>query len=121
MLMNKTGEARKDIQMKKQILAALAAAGILSSATSAWANSVVVTEKNSHFTSTSLDIKIGDTVQFRNEDTIYHDVFSLSDNATFDLGSYGPGEIRTVKFNKPGKVLVECAIHRGEKMTLQVK
>lgn len=107
--------------MQKHIFAALAAAGILSSATSAWASSHVVSEKNTQFNSMSLSITVGDTVQFRNEDTVYHDVFSLSENATFDLGSYGPGEIRTVKFDKPGKVLVECAVHRDEKMSIQVK
>jgi len=106
--------------MQKQTITALAMAGILFWATDAWAGSHVVSEKNKMFSTPTINIKVGDTVEFRNEDTAYHNVFSLSDNATFDLGSYGPAEIRTMKFNTPGKVLVECAIHRGERMTIQV-
>lgn len=106
--------------MQKRMIAALAMAGILSWTTTAWAGSHVVSEKNKVFDTTMLKIKVGDTVQFRNQDTVYHNVFSLSDNATFDLGSYGPGEIRTMNFDKPGKILVECAIHKNENMSIQV-
>lgn len=107
--------------MQKRMIAALAMAGILSWTTTAWASSHVVSEKNKMFSTSSLKIKVGDTVQFRNDDTVYHNIFSLSDVMSFDLGNYGPSEIRTVKFDKPGRVYVECAVHHNEKLSIEVQ
>ena len=58
-----------------------------------------------------LQIKSGDTIRFKNEDPFFHNIFSLSDLKTFDLGSFPKGEFKEVIFNKPGVVEVECAIH----------
>ncbi len=107
--------------MQKRLFAALAMAGSLCWTTAAWASNHLVSEKNKQFSSSSLKIKTGDTVEFRNEDTVYHNVFSLSDALTFDLGNYGPSEVRKVTFTKPGKVMVECAVHRDEKMSIEVQ
>lgn len=107
--------------MQKRMIAALAMVGSFSWTTTAWASNHVVSEKDKKFSTSSLSIKIGDTVEFRNEDTVYHNVFSLSDVTTFDLGSYGPGERRKVNFNMPGKIMIECAVHRDEKMSIEVK
>src|SRR5207248_1536610 len=46
-----------------------------------------------------------------NEDDVFHNVFSLSSAATFDLGRYPKGESRSVEFNKTGTVHVFCHIH----------
>src|SRR5437868_9807763 len=59
----------------------------------------------------TLKIKAGDTIQFKNSDPYFHNVFSLSDTKLFDLGSYPQGQSRSITFDKPGKVEVECAIH----------
>jgi plastocyanin len=59
----------------------------------------------------AITIKAGDTIRFKNEDPFFHNIFSLSDLKTFDLGSFPKGESKTVVFDKPGKVEVECAIH----------
>jgi plastocyanin len=69
----------------------------------------------------TLKIKVGDTVRFRNMDPYFHNVFSLSDAQIFDLGSYPRGQSKAVKFLKPGKVLVECAIHPQMHMVVEVK
>lgn len=78
-------------------------------------------QKDKKFTEKKLDIKVGDTVKFTNEDPFFHNVFSLSDNKTFDLGSYPKGKSKSVTFDKPGKIDVECAIHPTMHMVIEVK
>lgn len=88
--------------------------------TAAQAAEYTLAQKNKAFTQKELKIKVGDRVKFVNNDSVYHNVFSLSDTQTFDLGTYGPGESRSLKFGKPGKVIVECAIHKNMMMTVDV-
>ncbi|MCI0508122.1 MAG: methylamine utilization protein [Gammaproteobacteria bacterium] len=66
-------------------------------------------------------IKQGDIIHFENQDPWFHNIFSLSDIKTFDLGSFPKGESRAVTFNKTGKVEIECAIHPGMFMEVEVK
>ena len=80
-----------------------------------------VGQKNKKFTVEQLDIQVGDSVKFTNNDPFFHNVFSLSDVLTFDLGSYPKNEHRTVTFDDPGTVEVECAIHPNMRMTIEVK
>ena len=47
-------------------------------------------------------VPAGGTVQFPNLDGIYHNVFSLSEKARFDLGLYRNGASRTMTFENPG-------------------
>ena len=53
----------------------------------------------------------GSFVDFPNADPFYHNVFSLSGAAAFDLGRYPEGQSRTQRFNKAGIVRVYCHIH----------
>jgi plastocyanin len=80
-----------------------------------------VLQKDKKFSQKSLTVKVGDTVSFRNEDPFMHNILSLSDTKTFDLGSYPQGQSRSVTFDKPGTVEVECAIHPEMKMVVEVK
>jgi plastocyanin len=70
---------------------------------------------------TTLKIKVGDEIEFKNVDPFFHNVFSLSDVKMFDLGSYPQGKSKTVKFDKAGKVEIECAIHPQMHMIVEVK
>jgi plastocyanin len=81
----------------------------------------VVGQKNKQFTTSKLTVKVGDTVKFLNEDPFQHNIFSLSEIATFDLGSYPKGESRGHTFTKLGVVEVECALHPNMRMTVEVK
>lgn len=92
----------------------------LSTGLSARATEYLVDQKEKNFSIAQLQIKVGDTVTFRNSDKFFHNVFSMSDNKTFDLGSYSQGKSKTVTFDKPGVVEVECAIHPNMKMTVEV-
>ena len=53
----------------------------------------------------------GSFVDFPNGDPFFHNVFSLSGAATFDLGRYREQEARAWRFNKAGLVKVFCHIH----------
>ena len=53
----------------------------------------------------------GSTVDFANDDAIFHNVFSLSRAATFDLGRYPRGESKSRRFDRPGVVKVFCHLH----------
>jgi len=56
-------------------------------------------------------VPLGSTVDFPNDDPIYHNVFSLSRARTFNLGRFPRGESRAVRFDKPGVIKVFCDIH----------
>jgi len=66
-------------------------------------------------------IKAGDTINFKNEDPFFHNIFSLSDLKTFDLGSYPAGESKAVVFDTPGEAEIECAIHPEMYLELTVE
>ena len=88
--------------------------------TSAQAAEHFVAQKNTHFSVGALKIKVGDTVHFKNDDPLFHNVFSLTDGHEFELGSYAQGQSRKMTFNKPGKIEIECAIHSTMKLTIEV-
>ncbi len=69
----------------------------------------------------AITIHVGDTIRFKNEDPFFHNIFSLSDLKTFDLGSFPKGQSKTVTFDKPGMAEVECAIHPEMYMEVTVK
>jgi plastocyanin len=58
-----------------------------------------------------LPVVVGTTVQFPNDDPVFHDVFSLSSAKAFDLQRYPQGASRNVQFSKAGVVEVFCHIH----------
>jgi hypothetical protein len=50
-------------------------------------------------------------VTFPNHDKIFHNVFSLSPTARFDLGLYKEGTAKSVEMKRAGEVDVYCNIH----------
>lgn len=70
---------------------------------------------------TTIDIKVGDTLRFKNNDPYNHDVYSASPEAEFDLGIYPKGQSKEVTFDKPGTIEVKCSIHDGMNLTVDVK
>jgi plastocyanin len=79
-----------------------------------------VTQADKKFSAAKLKVKVGEVVNFKNEDPFFHNIFSLSDAKTFDLGSYPKGQSKSVTFDKPGTVEVECSIHPAMKMLIEV-
>jgi plastocyanin len=68
-------------------------------------------QRNETFVPHVLAITAGTVVEFPNSDRFYHNVFSLSKAARFDLGRYAKGKSKSVRFDQPGIVRVFCEIH----------
>ena len=71
----------------------------------------VLNQRDERFVPHVLAITAGTIVDFPNSDRIYHNVFSLSKIARFDLGRYAAGHSNHVRFDRPGIVRVFCDIH----------
>lgn len=71
----------------------------------------VMRQKSERFMPHVLPVLAGSTVQFPNDDPIYHNVFSLSRARTFDLGRYARGASKSVLFSAPSVIQVFCHIH----------
>jgi plastocyanin len=71
----------------------------------------VLDQRNETFVPHLLAITTGTVVDFPNSDRIYHNVFSLSKPAKFDLGRYPVGHSKSIRFDRPGIVRVFCDIH----------
>jgi plastocyanin len=72
---------------------------------------VVMDQRNETFVPHLLAVTTGTIVDFPNGDPFYHNVFSLSKAARFDLGRYPSGKLKSVQFTRPGIVRVFCEIH----------
>lgn len=70
-----------------------------------------IAQRDERFVPHVLAVVQGATVDFPNDDDVYHNVFSLSDAATFDLGRYPKGSSRPWTFGRTGTVQVFCHIH----------
>lgn len=79
-----------------------------------------ILQENETFIPRVVAITRGSTVDFPNGDPFFHDVFSLSRSATFDLGSYPRGQTRSQQFRKAGLVKVYCHIHSHMSASIMV-
>lgn len=70
-----------------------------------------VRQRGRQFHPRLLLVPVGSSVQFPNDDTVDHNVFSLSPIASFDLGYFGAGVSRSTAFDRPGAVRIYCNIH----------
>lgn len=68
-------------------------------------------QQDTGFVPAALVVPVGSTVSFPNGDPFFHNVFSYSATARFDLGRYPRGETKEVTFDKPGIVKVYCEVH----------
>lgn len=98
----------------------LACIAIFGCAAPAFGADHVVSQSGKAFSVAALKAKVGDTISFRNEDPFVHNIFSLSEVQSFDLGTFAKGESRQVKLDKPGKIEVECAVHPEMKLVVEV-
>jgi plastocyanin len=72
---------------------------------------VVLDQRNLSFSPHVLAVRVGTTVDFPNNDRVFHNVFSFRDGKRFDLGMYPVGALRHVTFDKPGLSRIYCNIH----------
>jgi plastocyanin len=71
----------------------------------------VVVMKGKAFTPRVVAIPVGGTVQFPNEDPIFHNAFSVSGDNRFDMELYKRPKVGSFTFQHPGIVKVYCNIH----------
>src|SRR5262249_10460187 len=71
----------------------------------------VIEQRNKTFAPHLMAVPVGSTVAFPHFDSIYHNVFSVSQPSRFDLGMYKSGEARQMVFDKPGIIRLGCNIH----------
>jgi len=74
-------------------------------------NHFVMDQNKLSFSPHIMPIPVGSTVEFPNNDKVDHNVFSLSRISPFNLGSYKPGESKSVRFDKPGIIVLRCDVH----------
>jgi plastocyanin len=80
----------------------------------------LVVQSGKAFSVKSLQAKVGDSLSFRNDDPFVHNIFSLSEVQSFDLGTFAKGESRQVKMQAPGRIEVECAMHPEMRLVVEV-
>ena len=71
----------------------------------------VITQREKTFLPHVLAVPLGTTIQFRNDDRIYHNVFSIAKPNDFDAGIRATGVSYSRTFNSPGAVEILCNIH----------
>jgi plastocyanin len=73
---------------------------------------VVVAMKNIAFEPKTVEVKVGQTVSWPNEDSVDHNVVA-TDGEDFKSDNYGKGETYEYKFEQPGTVKYTCTLHPG--------
>lgn len=85
-----------------------------------FAEEYLITQNNLQFKPAIKVVKPGDSVKFRNDDNVVHNIISLTDEFRFDLGEFKPGMSKSVSFKQKGVVDVQCTVHPEMKMTIFV-
>lgn len=73
--------------------------------------SATMKQEGKQFLPKVLVVQKGTTVSFPNMDAFFHNVFSVTPDHSFDLGSYRQGESKSVTMSKAGVVSVYCNMH----------
>lgn len=99
----------------------VAGAVIAASSASVYAaKSLTVGQVNKMFSPGEISVKVGDEVEFANNDKVTHNVMSRTKSHAFNLGSQKPGTQAVHVFTKPGDLEVRCGIHPRMKMKIAV-
>jgi len=68
-------------------------------------------QKNKKFIPHVVAVTQGTEIEFPNQDLFFHNVFSIHQGKTVDLGLYESGAARKVRFSQPGVSYIFCNIH----------
>lgn len=107
--------------MTQRLIVLLAILTGLAALTASAQQQHLVVQKNRAFEPTRLTVKAGETILFRNDDKVAHNVFSTTKGSEFDLRIQRPGSTSPMKLLKAGAVEIRCAIHPGMKLLVTVK
>jgi len=83
-------------------------------------NLLTVTIANGVYSPNSVTVKVGQTVNWVNRDTVGH---TATDSGVFDTGSIPAGSAHDVPvaFNTAGTFSYHCTLHSGESATVVVQ
>jgi plastocyanin len=101
-------------------LAAIILAALCAAAPAALAEEVAVGQADKTFNPAALQLKVGDSVKFNNDDKVTHAVL-VKGPAESNLGQIKPGDAKSVSFDHAGTYDVKCAIHPKMKLTITVQ
>jgi plastocyanin len=101
---------------RRALMVALGAAGAALAACSA-GRTVTVDIRNMAYGPAPSDLKVGDSVVWKNDDIFQHTATAA--DGSFDL-DVKPGEEARATLTKAGQVEVYCRYHPGMKLTLNV-
>src|SRR6266404_7004742 len=112
--------SKKEIPMRLLSLACIVVLGGVLGSLSAVALTFdqVISQHGRRFSIDGITVKKGMALTFLNDDTVPHNVVSISKGNEFDLGSQLPGTSTDVTFTTTGEVNVICAIHPRMKMVV---
>jgi plastocyanin len=87
----------------------------------AWAvQDHMVAQKDKTFSVAIVKVVAGDTIVFKNDDQVTHNVFSASKGHEFNLKAQSPGTSASVKVSGGGNIDVRCAFHPRMKLVVSV-
>jgi plastocyanin len=89
-------------------------------ASSGGGGAVTVTMKNIQFAPKDVTVKTGQTITWRNDDTVDHNVTAQS-GASFRSKNFGNGGSFSFKAAKAGTIKYVCTIHPGMDGTITVQ
>ena len=79
-----------------------------------------IAQRDEQFVPHVVAVTRGSSVAFPNDDPFFHNVFSLSRGASFNLGRYPSGVTRSRAFARPGLVKVFCELHSHMSAVIRV-
>jgi plastocyanin len=74
---------------------------------------VILDQRDLGFHPHVLAVRTGTIVELPNNDSVFHNVFSIHDGKRLDLGTYPVGTVRHVTFDQPGLSRIFCNIHEN--------
>jgi plastocyanin len=87
----------------------------------AWAAAKhTISQKDKAFSAAQIEVKVGDSIEFQNDDDVSHNVFSVSKSDPFNTKVQKPGSSAAVTFANEGLIEVRCAIHPNMKLLVTV-
>lgn len=107
--------------VQKELVSIAAGLFALSITATAFASEIViVAQKDRKFQAKSVDIAVGDSVRFTNEDPFIHQLYADSAEFSFSSDEQPRGMVLTVPFPVAGTFEVRCEIHPKMVLTVNV-
>ena len=94
---------------------------LIFTSTIAYAAQHVIGQKGRLFSPGVIRVKAGDTVVFKNDDSVTHHIYSSTKGRAFDLETMKPGEEGRRAFPQAGRVDVRCGLHPGMRLIVTVE